>query len=219
MSSYSSQTPSNSISFLIIILTITHSISPTNAFSNCLSSPHTHLRLRTDSDAIKAASNDYGNLIQRSPRAVLHPSTIDDVVQLVKLSNDCPTPFAIAARGRGHSVRGQAAAHGGVVVEMASLRTGIRVSWEPWLGYYADVGGEQLWIDVLRAGLEHGLAPVSWTDYLYLSVGGTLSNAGISGQSSLHGPQISNVLELDVITGIYHTLFLSFFFFFGRGMG
>ncbi|KAK4396909.1 Cytokinin dehydrogenase 3 [Sesamum angolense] len=35
-----------------------------------------------------------------------------------------------------------------------------------------------MWIDVLRAGLEHGLAPVSWTDYLYLSVGGTLSNAG-----------------------------------------
>lgn len=80
----------------------------------------------------------------------------------------------------------------------------IRVSQDPTLGfYYADVGGEQLWIDVLHATLGHGggFAPVSWTDYLYLSVGGTLSNAGISGQSFRYGPQISNVYELDVVTG------------------
>ncbi|VAH73505.1 unnamed protein product [Triticum turgidum subsp. durum] len=58
-----------------------------------------------------------------------------------------------------------------------------------------------MWIDVLRATLERGVAPQSWTDYLHLTVGGTLSNAGISGQTYRHGPQISNVLELDVITG------------------
>lgn len=97
----------------------------------------------------------------------------------------------------------------GVVVEMASLKSGIEVFKSEDLGFYADVGGEQLWIDVLEKAMEDGLAPVSWTDYLNLSVGGTLSNGGISGQSFLHGPQISNVLEMDVITGIYiysHTL-------------
>ena len=97
----------------------------------------------------------------------------------------------------------------GVVVEMASLNSGIEVFKSEDLGFYADVGGEQLWIDVLEKAMEDGLAPVSWTDYLNLSVGGTLSNGGISGQSFLHGPQISNVLEMDVITGIYiysHTL-------------
>ncbi|KAL0338947.1 UNVERIFIED_CONTAM: Cytokinin dehydrogenase 3 [Sesamum angustifolium] len=163
-------------------------------------------RLRSDPHSINMASKDYGNLVHESPSAVLYPSSIDDIVNLIKFSNNCSTPFGISARGRGHSVRGQAMARGGggVVVDMPSLSQngiGIRVSWDPSLGYYADVGGEQMWIDVLRAGLEHGLAPVSWTDYLYLSVGGTLSNAGISGQSFLHGPQISNVLELDVITG------------------
>nr|GMD98465.1 cytokinin dehydrogenase 5 [Ipomoea batatas] len=66
---------------------------------------------------------------------------------------------------------------------------------------FADVWGGELWIDVLKSTLEHGLAPKSWTDYLYLSVGGTLSNAGISGQAFNHGPQISNVHELDVVTG------------------
>ncbi|PIN17273.1 Proteins containing the FAD binding domain [Handroanthus impetiginosus] len=161
-------------------------------------------KLRTDPRSVRIASKDYGNIIQEKPTAVLYPTTVDDILHLIKFSNNCSTPFRISARGCGHSVRGQAMAPNGVVVDMSSLRDnviGVRVSWHPLLGYYADVGGEQLWIDVLHGTLEHGLAPVSWTDYLHLTVGGTLSNAGISGQSFLYGPQISNVLELDVITG------------------
>ena len=98
-------------------------------------------------------------------------------------------------------------ARDGVVVNMTSLGnrlngSGIIVSSDSSLGSYADVGGEQLWIDVLNRTLQYGLSPVSWVDYLYLTVGGTLSNAGISGQSFRFGPQISNVYELDVITGM-----------------
>ncbi|KAH6817182.1 cytokinin oxidase 3 [Perilla frutescens var. frutescens] len=163
-------------------------------------------RLHNDLDSIKKGSHDYGNLVHETPFAVLRPSSIDDIIDLIKLSNNCSTPFSVSVRGHGHSVKGQAMARGGVVVDMEALSlsengVGVRVSRQPSLGYYADVGGEQLWIDVLRATLEHGLAPLSWTDYLYLTVGGTLSNGGISGQSFLHGPQISNVLELDVVTG------------------
>lgn len=155
-----------------------------------------------------AASTDYGNLIHQRPHAVLLPSSVHVITKLIQASYNCSRPFGVAARGRGHSVRGQSMARGGVVVDMPSLGAGIRVSTS---GYYVDAGGDRFWIDVLRAGLEYGLAPVSWTDYLYLTVGGTLSNAGISGQSFLHGPQISNVLELDVITGNLYNL-LSFFF-------
>ncbi|KAI3443626.1 hypothetical protein Pfo_000291 [Paulownia fortunei] len=145
-------------------------------------------RLRNDSDAIQRASNDYGNIVHEIPSDVLSPSSVKDIINLIKSSNNCPTPPWRVV----------------VVVDMTSLSKNgrrIRISGNSSSGFYADVGGEQLWIDVLRATLEHGLAPVSWTDYLYLSVGGTLSNAGVSGQSFLYGPQISNVLELDVITG------------------
>nr|BAM74651.1 cytokinin oxidase/dehydrogenase [Torenia fournieri] len=176
-------------------------------------------KLKNDLESITKASTDHGNLIHDKPSSVLYPSSIDDIVALVKLSNNCSSPFTVSAKGCGHSVRGQAMSRSGVVIDMTSLNkhdhknnmnndaknenydSGIRVSWSSSLGYYADVGGEQLWIDVLRATIEHGLAPLSWTDYLYLTVGGTLSNGGISGQSFLHGPQISNVLELDVVTG------------------
>ena len=108
-------------------------------------------------------------------------------------------------------------AEGGVVIEMRRLNNGkgaerIRVFRNPSFGIseedlrlgfcgFVDVGGEQLWIDVLNECVERGLSPVSWTDYLYLTVGGTLSNAGISGQTFRFGPQISNVTELDVVTG------------------
>ncbi|KAG4929601.1 hypothetical protein AAZX31_17G052900 [Glycine max] len=163
-------------------------------------------KLHDDPETIQMASRDYGHLTHEFPLAVFRPSSIDDIVTLIKSSYNSFAPFDIAARGQGHSTHGQAMARDGIVVDMASLRkqrngVAISVSKDPLMGHYADVGGEQLWIDVLHATLEYGLAPVSWTDYLYLTVGGTLSNAGISGQSFRYGPQISNVHEMDVITG------------------
>ncbi|KAJ4708657.1 Cytokinin dehydrogenase [Melia azedarach] len=163
-------------------------------------------RLHSDPAATKSASSDYGNIVKQNPAAVLHPSSTEDIVTLIKASYNSSIPFKIAAKGHGHSIRGQAMAREGVVVEMLSLknhrsRTGITVSGSLLSGFYADVAGEQLWIDVLNATLEYGLAPVSWTDYLYLTVGGTLSNAGISGQTFRYGPQISNVYQMDVVTG------------------
>ncbi|KAL6338385.1 hypothetical protein AAG906_018756 [Vitis piasezkii] len=164
-------------------------------------------RLKVDPDATRMASRDFGKLVHPpNPVAVLYPSSIEDIASLVKFSYNRSFPFNIAARGQGHSLREQAMAPHGVVVEMRSLNncsrgSGIRVTKNPISGSYAGAGGEQLWIDVLQATLKHGLAPVSWTDYLYLTIGGTLSNAGISGQTFRHGPQISNVYEMDVLTG------------------
>ncbi|XP_043722270.1 cytokinin dehydrogenase 3-like [Telopea speciosissima] len=160
-------------------------------------------RLRIDSDSINMASTDFGKLNRVIPAAVLYPLSEVDIVNLIRSSYASSSPFSIAARGHGHSVCGQAMAQDGVVVDMRSLnglsgRINLNLCG---LASYVDVGGEQLWIDVLNATLEHGVAPKSWTDYLYLTVGGTLSNAGISGQSFRHGPQITNVYEMDVVTG------------------
>ncbi|KAJ8570460.1 hypothetical protein K7X08_037432 [Anisodus acutangulus] len=66
---------------------------------------------------------------------------------------------------------------------------------------YVDVSAGELWINILHESLKLGLAPKSGTDYLHLTVGGTLSNAGISGQAFKHGPQINNVYQLEVVTG------------------
>ncbi|CAN6680844.1 unnamed protein product [Malus baccata var. baccata] len=160
--------------------------------------------LRNDTESINSSSTDYGHIVYQYASAVLNPTSPNDIASLILSANNNSAPFSVAARGQGHSVRGQALTSDGVVINMTALISNgsrIVVFESPSLGSYADVGGEQRWIDVLRATLDRGLTPVSWTDYLYLSVGGTLSNAGISGQTFRYGPQINNVYELDVVTG------------------
>ncbi|KAJ1439862.1 FAD-linked oxidase-like, C-terminal [Sesbania bispinosa] len=172
-------------------------------------------KLTRDPETLSLASTDYGHIVHETPWAVLEPTSVNDITELIKHSNSLGTPFTIAARGRAHSLLGQSMTRGGVVVNMTQLNgfrngSGIVVTQTQCRGdgkkselgnCYADVGGEQIWIDVLHASLERGLTPLSWTDYLYLTVGGTLSNAGISGQAFRFGPQISNVLEFDIVTG------------------
>ncbi|CAN6915293.1 unnamed protein product [Brassica oleracea] len=172
-----------------------------------------NLTALTDPFSISAASRDFGNITDVNPGAVLCPSTPAEVARLLRFANGDfsydsePTTsspgFKVAARGQGHSLRGQASAPGGVVVNMTCLAKTAKPAAVVVLadGTYADVAAGAMWVEVLEAALARGVSPVTFTDYLYLSVGGTLSNAGIGGQVFRHGPQISNVHELDVITG------------------
>ncbi|TVU30326.1 hypothetical protein EJB05_21940 [Eragrostis curvula] len=149
------------------------------------------------------ASSDFGRILFQSPSAVLKPQSSRDISLLLGfLSGSSLSKVTVAARGAGHSIHGQAQALDGIVVEMCSLPSEIEFykGGEGEISY-ADVSGGVMWIELLEQSLKLGLAPRSWTDYLYLTVGGTLSNAGISGQTFKHGPQISNVLQLEVITG------------------
>jgi cytokinin dehydrogenase len=165
-------------------------------------------QLSVDQFDVETASLDFGLLTRAEPMAVLHPGSADDIARLVRAAYISSHGFTVSARGHGHSINGQAQTSNGVVIEMSGgsrgSRFGLRKLDKPQVSIkekHVDVWGGELWIDVLRSTLEHGLAPKSWTDYLYLSVGGTLSNGGISGQAFNHGPQISNVYELDVVTG------------------
>ncbi|KAL6839544.1 hypothetical protein ACP4OV_030814 [Aristida adscensionis] len=160
-------------------------------------------KIHIDRDSMARASSDFGHIVESIPSGVFHPASPTDIAALIRFSLSQPEPFTVAPRGQGHSARGQALASGGVVIDMRSLDRGdrsrrVNVSAD---GLWVDVGGEQLWIDVLHATLKQSLTPRVWTDYLRITVGGTLSNGGIGGQAFRHGPQISNVQELDVVTG------------------
>lgn len=169
-------------------------------------------QLSVDPSDVQTASLDFGMLSRAEPWAVLHPASADDITRVVKAAYESEAHgFTISARGHGHSINGQAQTSNGVVIQMSGSRgrrlgSSTPAALRPHVyekERYVDVWGGELWIDVLRSTLEHGLAPKSWTDYLYLSVGGTLSNAGISGQAFHQGPQITNVHELDVVTGSF----------------
>lgn len=147
-----------------------------------------------------SASHDFGGQNRAEPLAIFHPTSADDISHLIQAAYESGHGFTVSARGHGHSINGQAHTKNGVVIQMSGSKQLVEPRVDESLRY-VDVWGGELWIDVLNYTLRYGLAPKSWTDYLYLSVGGTLSNAGISGQAFNHGPQISNVYELDVITG------------------
>ncbi|GKU92233.1 hypothetical protein SLEP1_g5990 [Rubroshorea leprosula] len=155
-----------------------------------------------DFDEVQHAARDFGNRYQFLPLAVLHPKSVSDIATTVKhiWQMGPRSELTVAARGHGHSLQGQAQAQQGVVINMESLQ-GPKMHVHTGNFPYVDVSGGELWINILHESLKYGLAPKSWTDYLHLTVGGTLSNAGISGQAFRHGPQISNVYQLEVVTG------------------
>jgi cytokinin dehydrogenase len=84
---------------------------------------------------------------------------------------------------------------GGLVIDMSTLDA-IEVS----VGQVTVQAGAR-WSAVLNATLPSGQTPPVLTDYLELSVGGTLSVGGVGGASHHFGAQVDNVIELEVVTG------------------
>lgn len=156
-------------------------------------------------EKLNHAAKDFGNRCHFLPLAILYPKSVLDISSTLKHVFEIGTriDLTVAARGNGHSLEGQAQAYQGLVINMKSLQElEMKFKINEELSY-VDVSAGELWINVLHESLKLGLAPKSWTDYLHLTVGGTLSNAGISGQAFKHGPQINNVYQLEVVTGMF----------------
>ncbi|HZE31175.1 MAG TPA: FAD-binding protein [Actinoallomurus sp.] len=150
-------------------------------------------RVRLDEPALAGAADDFGHLVRHRPLAVLEPGSVDDIAVMVRYCRAHRVP--VAARGQGHATGGQAQVAGGLVVDMGTLR-GIDVR-----DGHAVVQAGALWSDLLRAALPVGLTPPVLTDYLELSVGGTLAAGGLGGAGHRYGAQVDNVTELEVVTG------------------
>ncbi len=140
-----------------------------------------------------ADADDFGHLVHRLPRAVLRPGDIDDIAVMLRFCHAHRIPAA--PRGQAHATNGQAQVAGGLVIETATLN-----AIEVGQGQVTVEAGAR-WSAVLQATLPSGLTPPVLTDYLELSVGGTLSVGGVGGASQHFGAQVDNVLELEVVTG------------------
>ncbi|KAK9081512.1 hypothetical protein Syun_030836 [Stephania yunnanensis] len=189
---------------------------PHDQTTNNSSNDHHHHQIESDLNICRllesqgipiALSNgrpdrDFGGLTKDSskPLAIVHPLSAHQISAVLRAAAASPT-LAVAARGNGHSIHGQASAHRGIVLDMLAMPSSGNVA-VAGAGEFADVGAGATWEEVLKRCVgEHGMAPRSWTDYLGLTVGGTISNAGVSGQAFRHGPQSSNVMEMEVVTG------------------
>jgi FAD/FMN-containing dehydrogenase len=140
------------------------------------------------------ASTDFGRLIHGEPRAVAQPMSSAEVASLLRLARD--ERLKVAARGQGHSIYGRSLSEDGIVIDMNRLSAIGDVRPDRVV---VDAGAT--WQSVLDATLPQGLTPPVLTNYLGLSVGGTLAVGGIGGSSSRHGLQTDNIFELNVVTG------------------
>jgi cytokinin dehydrogenase len=150
--------------------------------------------LLTDPTSLQNAADDFGHIVHRTPVAVLRPGSINDIVVMVRFCNRHQIP--VAARGQGHSTFGQPQVKDGLVIDMATLSDVRHIGSDR-----AVVDAGAVWSAVLIDALVDGKAPPVLTDYLELSVGGTLSVGGIGGTTFQYGFQVDNVLSLDVVTG------------------
>ena len=152
------------------------------------------LDVDTDTGPLTDAADDFGHLVHCEPAAVVEPRTDADVASVIGWAGGIGR--RVAAQGQSHSVWGRAQARNGVVLDMHRMR-----SIGPVRGDRVAVEAGATWSAVLDATLPHGLTPPVLTDYLGLSVGGTLIVGGVGGTSAEHGLQTDNVAELDVVTG------------------
>jgi FAD/FMN-containing dehydrogenase len=152
-------------------------------------------RLLLDSADLAPFEDDFGHIVHRVPGAVLEPGSVRDIAAMIEFCG--PRRIAVAPRGQGHQTFGQAQVSGGLVIDMSPLSS---ITVDP-AARTATVGAGALWSALLAASTAHGLTPPVFTDYIELSIGGTLSAGGLGGTTHHFGAQVDNVIELEVVTG------------------
>ncbi|MFI0348879.1 FAD-binding protein [Actinomadura sp. 9N407] len=129
---------------------------------------------------------DFGGIVRRTPREVVRPASAGEVAALLRHD-----PSALP-RGCGHSTDGRSLTSG-IMLDMRGLATVHEVRDDR-----VSVDAGATWREVLEATLPYGLTPPVLTDYLDLTVGGTLAAGGVGGTSHVHGLQTRSALDIDV---------------------
>ena len=151
-------------------------------------------RMVQDEHTLAGAADDYGHIVHARPWAVLQPHSSSDVAQVIDFARR--HHLKLAPRGEGHSTHGQPQVTDGIVVDMTQLAQVHTISS---MEAYVDAGIS--WRALLQQTLAHGLTPPVFTDYIDVTVGGTLSVGGVGAQTFRAGTQADNVGELEVVTG------------------
>jgi len=151
-----------------------------------------------DDQALRAdASSDFGRMIRRVPGVVVRPSSTQDVAEVIRYARKNSVP--IATRGEAHTQSGQATVADGILIDLTSLDRILSI--DPG-GLLADCQAGVKWETLVRQAIPQGLVPPVLTNNLGVTVGGTLSVAGLGVASFRFGAQGDNVTEIEAVTGL-----------------
>src|SRR5207248_4887899 len=116
--------------------------------------------LYTDAATRDADSTDAGQIIRRTPCAVLRAGSVADIQKMVRFCRQYG--IKVAARGQGHTTYGQGLTCG-LIIENSALNTIHSISPAG-----ADVDAGVLWRDLVIAAVAQGLTPPVITGYTEL---------------------------------------------------
>lgn len=154
-----------------------------------------------DEPSRENVATDFGRIVSRVPAVVVRPASAEDVARAVKFA--AAHGVAVATRGAGHSQSGQSLSDG-IVLDMTSLAglASIEEKTGDLRGTSTAVcGGGLKWRALVEQLAPLSLSPPVLTNNLDVTVGGTLSTAGLGVTSWRRGTQADHCLELEVVTG------------------
>ncbi len=145
-----------------------------------------------DNVLIEEYKTDFGRTLRKEPRIIIEPHDDADIVKIFGIATEQQIP--VAFRGAGHSCYGQSLSDGGIL--LVNRSESAESSFE---NGQVTVPTRQLWYALEQQLNAQNLTSPVLTDYLSLTVGGTLSVGGYGLRSFNHGAQVDNVDELELI--------------------
>lgn len=152
-------------------------------------------KVLTEESALNDVSSDFGRMITRVPKAVVRPTSSEDIAKTIQFANQHGIP--VATRGEAHSQTGQSLSDG-IVISLTSMNKVLNVDKEKKL---VTVETGIIWRDLVNHLKTFKLIPPVLTNNLGVTVGGTLSMAGLGIASFRYGAQGDNVVAMEVVTG------------------
>jgi FAD/FMN-containing dehydrogenase len=140
-------------------------------------------------------TTNFGHIHYWRPLAVVKPASADDVLEALAWAR--PRGLTVSTRGAAHSQSELAINRDGLLLDMKSMGRILEV--DP-AAMTITVEPGAIWRDVVARAYRHGLIPPVLTNNLSVTVGGTLSIAGIGVASFRYGAQADNVEELELAT-------------------
>jgi FAD/FMN-containing dehydrogenase len=138
---------------------------------------------------------NFGHVHYWRPTVVVKPTSTQDVQAALAWARR--HGLTVSTRGAAHSQSELAINQGGVLLDMKSMS---RILAVDAAAATVTVEPGAIWRDVVARVYRQGLIPPVLTNNLSVTVGGTLSIAGIGVASFRYGAQTDNVDELEVVT-------------------
>ena len=138
-------------------------------------------------------SSDFGGVVRRAPRVVVRPQHEQDIFHCFSVAKEAGV--TVAFRGAGHSCHGQTLSDEGILIENVSDSADFKLLDDDQV----EVSSKTRWRHLEKGLNEQGRSIPVTTDYLNLSVGGTLSVGGYGIHSVTRGAQVDHVTKLRLL--------------------